>query len=65
MELASFFAENERELRFRAWASERGLEDKAQRWGEMLVGNVVLEDEPALFQFLCDVEGDMVIEKTH
>ena len=46
------------------WAKLHGFEDKAKRIGKILVGPIAIEDEVKLFEFLCLVEGDMLIDKT-
>ena len=60
----NFFVDKQRKARFEAWASKRGLKDKARRVGRILIGEVSLQDEERLFEFLCNVESDMLIDKT-
>lgn len=39
------------------------MENCIDRVGKILVGEVSVDDEPKLFEFLCAVESDMLIDK--
>ncbi len=46
------------------WAAVHGCTHQALRIGKILVGAIELEEEEKLFDFLCKVENDMLIDKT-